>query len=147
MLKIYRNGINRSIAAQLFSSSKPVNTCSFIRSASTTQISTQKWPWAQRQQQPPSLAPQMKPSLSHLQCRCYSFGRSDGPPEQQVPDSMRKIPKMSNEQIHFSAPPFSFIVLNLKAFKIRKYDADFAINEFVEGSKKAVEVRLKSLLK
>lgn len=113
-----------------------------IRSAST-QISSQKWPWArqqQQQQQQPLLSLSVNPSLSHLHSRCYSTDSSDDPPGQQIPNTDRKIPKMSNELLHFGAPPFSFLILNFKAFKIRKYDADFALSEFVEGSKKAVEV-------
>lgn len=142
MLKIFRNGVNRSIGVP----SKIVNSCILIRSAST-QISSQKCPWARQPPSPtpPSASSTVKPSLSYLQFRCYSID-SDDPPKQQIADTERKIPKMSNEQLHIGAPFFSFLVLNFKALKIRRYDADFSINEFVEGSKKAVEVCLDQLM-
>lgn len=133
MQKILWNGIKQSIAIQF--PPKLVNSCILTRSASS-QISSQKWLWFR---QPPSLSI-TNPSSSYLHFRCYSID-NDNQPEQQIPNTERKIPKMSDTQIQFSAAPFSFIVLNFKAFKIRKYDADFSINEFVEGSKKAVEVR------
>lgn len=129
MQKIFRNGIKRTIATQF--SPKLVNSCMVTRSVSS-QISLQNWPWTRQPLTPPS------PS-SYLHYRCYSTDNDD-PPEQQIPNTQRKIPKMSDTQIEFAASPFSFIVLNFKAFKIRKYDPEFSINEFVEGSKKAVEV-------
>lgn len=130
MQTIIRNGVQQTIAKQF--PLKRVSRCIVTRCASS-QINAQKWPWAQRRTQ------SMKPVSSYLHFRCYSID-SDDPTEQEIPNVERKIPKMSDTLLHFSAPPFSFLVSNFKAWKIRKYDADFSISEFVEGSKKAVEV-------
>lgn len=78
-------------------------------------------------------------SSSCLHSRCYSIQSDDSPPQNPT-NAERKLPKLSNEPLLFGAPFFSFLTSNFKAMKIRKYDRDFSIQEFVEGSKKAVEV-------
>lgn len=133
MQTIFRSVIQQTIAKQF--PLRIVNRCIIITRSTSSQISSQKWPWTQRTTQ------SIKPVSSYLQIRCYSIDNDD-PPEQQIPNTDRKIPKLCDTQIHFSAPPFSFLFLNFKAWKIRRYDADFSLSEFVEGSKKAVEVRL-----
>lgn len=138
MQRIFRNGIRRSIATQ--SPLETVNWCILTRSASS-QISVQKkWPW-NRQASPSTTTITLPPSNSPV--RYYSID-SDDPLEQQqrIPNSERKIPKMSDKPVNFAAPPFSSLVMLYKAWKIRKYDAEFSMRGFIEGSKKAVEVCL-----
>lgn len=137
MLKIVRNGIKPSIATPF--SSKFADSCSLTRSVSS-QISVQKsWPWPQQTVAAQSTAMPLPLCLRHG--RWYSSDSGgESPDDQQIPDTKRKIPKISNESLLFGALPFSFFILNYKAWQIQKYDSEFSLNEFVEGSKKAVEV-------
>lgn len=75
-----------------------------------------------------------------LHVRCYSI-ESDDPPPKDSKKYDRKLPKISDEGLQFGASLFSFLASHFKAFMIRsKYDRDFSLSEFTEGSKKAVEV-------
>lgn len=73
-----------------------------------------------------------------LHSRCYSTNSEEPPPNRTNVE--RKIPKISDEPIVMAASLFSFITLNLKALKVKQYDREFSIPEFIEGSKKAIEV-------
>lgn len=75
----------------------------------------------------------------NLHCNFYSTD----PPNEDEPSAKvdRKFPKLNNDKIAVSPPFFAFFKFTWKALQIRNlYDADFSLNEFVEGSKKAVEV-------
>lgn len=74
-----------------------------------------------------------------LHSRCYSTNSEEPPPPNQT-NVERKIPKISDEPVVMAASLFSFITHNLKALKVKQYDREFSISEFLEGSKKAIEV-------
>ncbi|XP_055319516.1 uncharacterized protein LOC129577078 [Sitodiplosis mosellana] len=78
------------------------------------------------------------PSL-YLRCNFYS---TDPPNEDEPSERVeRMLPKLNNDKIVVSPPFFGFIIFPWKALQIRRsYDSDFSLDEFVEGSKKAVEI-------
>lgn len=77
------------------------------------------------------------PSTVCLRCSFYSTD----PPNDDGPKVDRMLPKLINDKIVVGPPFFSFFKITFKSLKIRNtFDPDFTLDEFVEGSKKAVEV-------
>lgn len=76
---------------------------------------------------------------TNLGCNFYSTEPTDE--DEPSATVRRKLPKLNNDKIAIGPPFFAFFKFTWKALQIRNtYDADFSLNEFVEGSKKAVEV-------
>lgn len=83
-----------------------------------------------------SLLPQI-PTV-YLRCSFYS---TDPPNDDAPPREGRMLPKLVKDKIIVSPPFFSFFTFTFRALKIRNtLDADFSLDDFIEGSKKAVEV-------
>lgn len=113
--------------------------CIATRSAPSQISSPVQWPWARHPSSPQTAF------RSCSQLRHYSDNKDDGsyPIDQQIPDSQRKIPRMTDAQIHILPPPFSSVFFFFKVRKLQKYEPDFTIDEFIEGTKEAAEVRTK----
>lgn len=91
---------------------------------------TQKYKWNQ-------LKLKQIPFAVCLRCSFYSTE----PPNEDEPKLERMLPKLINDKTVVGPPFFSFFKIQFKSMKIRNtFDADFTVDEFVEGSKKAVEV-------
>lgn len=133
MQKLFWISMRRSIATQI--SSKIINRCNSIRSVSSQISSKKSWPWVQ-QQQTQSIARPLSLYLHHG--RYCSTDSSDD--KQQIPNEDRKIPRMSDVPPEFGSRPFSFFTLLFRNWKLRQFDSEFAIDEFIEGSKEAIEV-------
>lgn len=92
---------------------------------------TQKHKWNQLQLR-------QIPSAVCLRCSFYS---TDPPNDDNEPKVDRMLPKLINDKIVVGPPFFSFFKITFKSMKIRNtFDSDFTLDEFVDGSKKAVEV-------
>lgn len=87
-------------------------------------------------------AKQLTPS-SNLWSSFYSTN-SEQPPNEEKSKYQRSLPRLSDAPLQISAPFLSFIPINLKAWQIRSsLDPEFSLSEFVEGSRRAVEVTIK----
>lgn len=82
--------------------------------------------------------------LPHL--RSSSYSTDSEKPNEDAGDGkgekvQRTLPKLVNQKIDCGPPFFAFIKNRLKTMQIRQsLDPEFKLDEFVEGSKKAVEV-------
>lgn len=98
-----------------------------LLSQTHTQVNQCKWKQSQLRQIP----------FVYLRYRFYS---TDGPDENR-PTGGRSLPKLVNDKIVVSPPLFSWFKHTFKILKIRNsLDAEFSIDDFIEGSKTAVEV-------
>lgn len=74
--------------------------------------------------------------VSCLHFQCYSTDANE-PPHRSA---QRKIPKMSDDDVQLGGSFLSFFTTNFNVLKIRRYDADFSLDDFLDGSNKAIEV-------
>lgn len=80
--------------------------------------------------------------LPNLHSSFYSTD-SDKPPNNDESGSTNQPPwsKLFDQDMQSSPPPLSFFTVSLNAWKIRNaLDREFNLNEFVDGTKQAVEV-------
>lgn len=97
-------------------------------SKTNNQVNQHKWNQQTALRQIPSV---------YLRCCFYSTD----PPNEDAPREGRMLPKLVNDKIVVSPPFFSFFTFTFRALKIRNtLDAEFSLDDFIEGSKKAVEV-------
>lgn len=109
------------IARRTFSSLSPIH----------RQLNRPKTTWIQCQ-----LTPKQS---SDLRC-CFYSTENEQPPDESKPKE-GPTPKLTNEKIVVSPPFFSFFNVTFKAMKIsNSFDSEFSLDDFIEGSKKAVEV-------
>lgn len=105
-----------------------------VRSVSTlsktsTQINIHNTSWVQRSKRT------LSPCL-YLRCMYYSTEQNDTSAE-------RKLPKLSDEPLEMGPGFFSIFKCIFKTTQIRQWDSEFSLDDFVTGSKKAVEVNFK----
>lgn len=80
-------------------------------------------------------------SPAHNVCRYYSNENDQDSSNDKDSVHKRHLPRISNVRISLAPPPFSFLSRFFTVWQIRsKYDADFELQQFIDGSKKAVEV-------
>lgn len=79
--------------------------------------------------------------LPCIRCSFYSTDSEKSSEKDDDNESRRRLPIFSDEPLKRKAPFLSFIPITLKSMKIRNsLDSEFALDEFVEGSTKAVQV-------
>lgn len=66
---------------------------------------------------------------------------TEKPPEPNDSNAERKLPKLSDEPLEMGPGFFAIFKCFFKAAQIRKWDSEFSLDDFVTGSKKAVEVK------
>lgn len=80
--------------------------------------------------------------LPHLHFGFYSTDSENPPPNENEGEKIERIlPRIVEGKIEVGPSLFTFIKTRIKAFQIRSsLDSEFNLMEFLDGSKKAVEV-------